>query len=302
MCETTSITLEVLTTGSLRCRPSMLSQPATRSIFLRRLRVITDTSWSQYIPIHVFLISHPEGYILFDTGMSPNCNDWGYFPLWMPTFRMTAQMLIDNEEGVGEQLRSRGIVIGGEEAGVGSGNGKKLKAVVVSHLHHDHAGGLNDVVPGAPVFVTKEHWEFENEDRLNALIDGAVPERWPKDWTPNFLEPSGPPIGPWEKRYPITSDGRIVAVDTPGHNPGHVSLIVYGDEATYFLTGDATYSLESLDKEETDGVISTPLIAVESVKKIKEFCRGTKCVVLPSHDRETIKRAKEKEVYVPTTL
>ncbi|KAE8446836.1 hypothetical protein EG329_011613 [Mollisiaceae sp. DMI_Dod_QoI] len=300
----TKISLEVLTTGSLRCRPSMLTQPATRPIILRRLRVITDMSWSQYIPIHVFLISHPEGYILFDTGMSPKCNDWWYFPIWMPTFRMTAQMLIDGEEGIGEQLRSRGISLGVDESEVEVGEGgiKKLKAVVVSHLHHDHAGGLNDVVPAAPVYVTKEHWEAENGHRLNALIDGAVPEHWPKDWAPNFLDPSGPAIGPFEKSYPITSDGKIVAVDTPGHDPGHVSLIVYADEATYFLTGDASYSLDLLDNEQTDGVNSFPLVAVESVKKMKEFCRGTKCVVLPSHDRETVRRAKEKEIYVPTTL
>lgn len=81
-----------------------------------------------------------------------------------------------------------------------------------------------------------------------------------------------------------------------------MSLIVYADEATYFLTGDATYSLESLDKEETDGVNSFPLVAIESLKKIKEFCRGTKCVVLPSHDRDTVKRAREGEIYFPTTL
>lgn len=218
----------------------------------------------------------------------------------MPTFRMTAQMLIDNEEGIGEQLRSRGVVVGGEEEG--SEEGRRLMAVVVSHLHHDHAGGLNDIVPAAPVYVTKEHWEVENGHKFNALLDGAVPERWPKDWTPKFLDPSGPAIGPFEKSYPITKDGKIVAVDTPGHDPGHVSLIVYADDATYFLTGDATYSLDSLDKEETDGVNSTPLVAVETVRKIKEFCRGTKCVVLPSHDRETVRRAREKEVYVPTTL
>lgn len=286
----------------------MLTQPATRSILLRRLRVLTDTSWGPYIPIHVFLISHPEGYILFDTGMSPKCNDFGYFPVWMPTFRLTAQMMIDGEEGLGEQLKSRGFLLDGDDQGDeaieggGRGERKKLKAVVVSHLHHDHAGGLNDVVPGARVYVTKEHWEAKDGNRLNALVNGAVPEHWPKNWTPNFLDPSGPPIGPFERSYPITSDGKVVAVDTPGHDPGHVSLIVYADEATYLLPGDATYSLESLDKEQTDGVNAEPLVAIESVKKMKEFCRKTPCVVLPSHDRETVTRAKEKEIYVPTTL
>jgi glyoxylase-like metal-dependent hydrolase (beta-lactamase superfamily II) len=98
------------------------------------------------------------------------------------------------------------------------------------------------------------------------------------------LEPKDHPIGPWKRSYPITSDGRIVAVDTPGHVPGHVSLIVYGDDATYFLTGDATYGLDLLDQEFTDGINDNPKVALESVRKIKEFAAETDVVVLPAHD------------------
>jgi glyoxylase-like metal-dependent hydrolase (beta-lactamase superfamily II) len=81
---------------------------------------------------------------------------------------------------------------------------------------------------------------------------------------------AGAGIGPFEQIYPITSDGKVVAVQTPGHVPGHCSLIVFAEDATYFLTGDATYSQEYLDRELTDGVTETPMQAVETVKKIKQ--------------------------------
>lgn len=88
-----------------------------------------------------------------------------------------------------------------------------------------------------------------------------------------MLEPKDQPIGPWSRTYPLTSDGRVVAVDTPGHVPGHVFLIVYGDDATYFLTGDATYGMDLLDQELTDSINDNPKVALESVRKIKEFAR-----------------------------
>jgi glyoxylase-like metal-dependent hydrolase (beta-lactamase superfamily II) len=232
------------------------------------------------LPIYNFLISHPEGNILFDTGMSPSCHSPDYFPWWAPMIKMMSQLHIQPGEGIGDQLRGKGIESG------------SLKAVVLSHIHHDHSGGLSDVA-GAPVYMSEEHWEAF-KDPVKATFQGAAPNQWPKDFKPTFLEAKGGPIGPFEKSYPITSDGKVVAVDTPGHMLGHVSLIVFGDEVTYFLTGDATYSLEVLDKEETDGANDNPLGAVETVRKIKKLARERSLVVLPSHDTQTRRYLEEK--------
>ena len=206
----------------------------------------------------------------------------------MPTFTMTSIIEIEEKEGIGAQLRDRGI------------EPKDLKAVVLSHLHHDHSGGLPDLV-GAPVYLMKEHWEAFKHP-LHATMEGAVPNQWPKDFAPKFLEPTGPPVGPFERTYPITSDGKVVAIETPGHVPGHLSVIVYGDEATYFLTGDATYSQEFLDREETDGVNDDPVRAVESVRRIKELARQMEIVVLPAHDEDARRRKEGNEVYKPSIL
>ena len=55
------------------------------------------------------------------------------------------------------------------------------------------------------------------------------------------------------------------------HVPGHCSLLVFAEDATYFLTGDATYGQEYLDLELTDGVTETPMAAVATLRKIKEL-------------------------------
>jgi glyoxylase-like metal-dependent hydrolase (beta-lactamase superfamily II) len=265
----------------------MLQQPADRPVWLRKLRYMTDFSWAEPIPVQSFLISHPEGNILFDTGMSPHTNDSGYFPWWLP-ISLTSRYEIKESEAIGAQLREKGI------------EPKDLKAVIVSHLHYDHSGGLPELV-GAPTFLLENNLEYF-QGTFHAALSGATPNNWHQDFSPSFLKESAGPFGPFERSYPITEDGKVVAVETPGHVPGHCSLIVYGDEATYFLTGDATYGLEYLDQELTDGVNDTPLLAVETLRKIKELARQIPLVILPSHDRESAERLRMNDVYKPTTL
>ncbi len=283
-----TIDITILETGRVKIRPTMLEQSATRAVFLRRLRFLTDRRLTDWLPVYTFLISHPEGYILFDAGLSPQCNDPGFFPFWMPTFKLAGLNDVAGYKGVAAQLRDKGI------------KPSDLKAVVISHLHHDHAGGLSDLV-GAPVYLMEEHWEAFKHP-FHATMEGAVPQRWPKDFKPEFLQPTGPPVGPFEKTYPITSDGKVVAVQTPGHVPGHLSLIVYSEKATYFLTGDATYGLNFMDQELTDGVNDDPLTAVESVKKIKELARQMPLVVLTSHEEDGKRRMEVGEVYKPSRI
>jgi glyoxylase-like metal-dependent hydrolase (beta-lactamase superfamily II) len=282
------ISISIIQTGKIKCRPSMLQQPADRPIWLRRLHVLTDRSWAEPIPVQVFLISHPEGYILFDTGLSPHTKDSDYFPSWMPTFRLTSRFEINESQGVGVQLREKGI------------EPKDLKAVIVSHLHYDHSGGLPDLID-APIFLLEGDYKAFKEP-IHATFEGATPHQWPKNFRPSFLKESNSHIGPFEQSYPITADGKVVAVQTPGHVPGHCSLVIFAEDATYFLTGDATYSQEYLDNELTDGVNETPMQAIETLKKIKELARQMPLVILPAHDKNSPKRLQERIAYKPTAI
>ena len=132
-------------------------------------------------------------------------------------------------------------------------------------------------------------------------MEGAVPNQWPEGFVSTILQPTGGPIGPWERSYPLTSDGKVVAVGTPAHVPSHLSVIVFRDDVTYFLGGDATYDQELLDQEVTDGVNDNPLLAIESIKKIKEFARKEKVVILPAHDPDAARQLAEKDFYRPNT-
>ena len=63
-----SITVSILQTGTIRIRPSHRTQTADRPVLLRRLRVLTERRWTPPLPINTYLIEHPEGFILVDSG------------------------------------------------------------------------------------------------------------------------------------------------------------------------------------------------------------------------------------------
>jgi glyoxylase-like metal-dependent hydrolase (beta-lactamase superfamily II) len=248
---------------------------------------LTDRRWTAPLPINTYLVEHPEGLILFDSGESPGASHAGYFPKWQPFFHLAVDIHVAPCEGIGQGLAERGLTPG------------DLKAVVLSHLHHDHADGLPDLA-GASIYVSREHWgAFRHY--IPATIEGAVPKRWPRGFTPSILEPVGPVIGPWPRSYPLTSDGKVAAVDTPGHVPGHLSVIVFTEEIAYFLGGDCTYDQDLLDAEETDGVNNNTGLAIESLRKIKEFARQYRVVILPAHDPRAAERLAKNETFTPAS-
>lgn len=274
----------------------MKSQPVTNSYTITRLfRSVTDQTWTEELPIGVFLISHPNGPILYDTGESPLCNDPGFTPFWSVA-KFLSHTTITPEDGVVSQLEKRGL------------RPQDLQAIVLSHLHGDHAGGLAAILeeaPDVPVFVSREHWDAYGKYPFYASLHGCNPQHWPKGFSPRILDFAGEPLGPWGSSNNITPDGSVVAVPTPGHVPGHVSLVVYGEslervETTYFLVGDASYGIDVLDKEEPDGINDDPTTALQSLKLIKEFARREDVVVLPSHDPDTPGLLRDRVVYRPS--
>lgn len=293
----TNTMIDFISTGCVKIRESMSGQPANRLILNRQLRSLMGP-WTEWLPIGAFLLRHKDGPILVDTGASPACIKDGYFTAFNFLIHIVNQLQISPEDGIVTQLKKFGV------------DPKDLQAIILTHLHHDHAGGLEELsrlAPDVPVYVGAEHWQAFGGNSRFAAMQGCAPNHWPKAFSPKLMEFNGPTIGPWKRSSPITSDGAVVAVPTPGHVPGHISVIFaaidaqnrHGRETTYLITGDATYNLELLEANEPDGVNSDPIKALESLQLIKEFARQQEVVVLPSHDVNTPRLLQERVLYRP---
>ncbi|KAL4963826.1 N-acyl homoserine lactonase family protein [Aspergillus stella-maris] len=292
----TQLSITFISTGRVRMREPMSGQPlSNQNTTLRLLRCFTG-KWTPWLPIGVFLIQHPDGPVLIDAGASPRCMEAGYFPTLSYFASILNQLEVSAEDDLVSQLASMGV------------HPRMLQAIVLTHLHHDHTGALEDLVrdaPNVPIHVSGDHWEGFGRSPKYAAMQGCAPNHWPESFSPTLLQFGDRAVGPWSRSASITRDGCILAVETPGHVPGHISIVVLdrrghpNPETTYLLTGDATYNLQLLDKGEPDGINSDPETAFKSLELIKEFARQRDVVVLPSHDPDTPRLLRERKIYKP---
>lgn len=202
------------------------------------------------LPVNVFLVDHPDGLCLFDAGQTARAASPGYFPRWQPFFRL-ARFELRPEEEAAAQLRASGF------------DPDAVRWVVLSHLHTDHVGGL-DAFPSAEPLVTRAEWE--RAIGVKGRVRGYLPQYWPAGRRPTLVDFDDRPVGPFRRSHDVAGDGSLLLVPTPGHTPGHASLLVRDGAQTYLLGGDAAHSAADLDPD------------------VAAFCSEVDVLYLATHD------------------
>ncbi len=122
------IKVHYIQTGTVSIRPNQRLGKGKGVI--RLINTLTDRRWTEPLPIYAWVIEHPEGVILIDTGETARATEPGYFPSWHPYFK-NVSIEVKPEQEVGPQLQKIGI------------HPKDVRWVIMTHLHTDHAGGLH---------------------------------------------------------------------------------------------------------------------------------------------------------------
>jgi glyoxylase-like metal-dependent hydrolase (beta-lactamase superfamily II) len=216
----------------------------------RGVRRYLGGGWSdRTLPVNVFLVHHPNGLCLFDTGQTARAAAHGYHQRWHPYLRL-ARFELRPEDEIGAQLVRAGI------------DPADVRRVVLSHLHTDHVGGVA-AFPGAEVIVSRVEWE--RASGRPGRLRGYVPQHWPPR-EPTLVDLSGRTVGPFAGSFDLAGDGSLVLVPTPGHTPGHVSLLARDDHGGFFLGGDIAHSPAGLPAD------------------VAAFCADEGLTVLLAHD------------------
>lgn len=213
--------------------------------------------------MNAFLIVHPAGLCLFDSGQTARVREPRFHPWWHPFFRLSRFELSFRDEAA---AKVRGL--GYDPASV--------RWVVLSHLHTDHCGGIAAFDAAEPV-VSRQEWL--RAQGLRGRLRGYLPHHWPPV-KPRLVDFGGGAVGPFPASVDLAGDGSLLVVPTPGHTPGHVGLLVRSGEQRYLLVGDMVHSPGELDRV-------APAVA--------EFCRSTGVTVLACHDPGAQERLDERD-------
>lgn len=242
---------------------------------LRPIITMLDTTWTEPLPIYAWVIEHPEGLIVIDTGETALVAEPGYFPWWHPYFKLGVREWVRPEEEIGPQLRALGLAPA------------DVRWVLLTHFHTDHAGGLSHF-PKSDILVSRT--EYQAARGFRGQSSGYLPQHWPTWFAPHMIDFASQPFGPFPSSYALTTAGDVQLVPTPGHTSGHYSVIVQEEEQALFFAGDTSYTQDLLLEQAVDGVTRDVALYRQTSQQIRTYLQSVPAIYLPSHDPESAQR------------
>ncbi len=256
-----------LSTGSVRVKHAFLF-PSTG--VRRQLDLFLPGPWSDPLPIHCWAVEHEGRVLLVDTGEKADVRNVPF-----------ARFQLTDEQELPAALAAAGI----EPAAISE--------VVLTHHHGDHVDGLVHV--HAPVSIGEGELGFIAQP-FSRLMRRVLRQPLPAGFAPAPLTLGDGPFGAFPSSRRLSADGRIVAVPTPGHTPGHISVICVDDQGRHvMLAGDVTDTLEQLHARRADAIGPDPKVHRATLELILEHCRQHPTIFLPSHDPESAARLASGE-------
>jgi glyoxylase-like metal-dependent hydrolase (beta-lactamase superfamily II) len=240
-------------------------------IRMKRKVYIPDAAGDETIdlPVMCFLLKHPQGNVLFDTGCHPAVakdpvSRWGGMAKMMTLVSPADENLIGGLAAIG----------------VGTDD---IDVVVNSHFHTDHCG-CNEFFRRATVVCHAR--ELAAASAADAEKTGFLERDWKHANRFDAIE----------GQRDLFGDGRIVLVPLPGHTPGTTGALVSLERSgRYLLASDTAALRANLERDHNPRQTWNAELASRSMAEIRRIEAGGATVVF-GHDAaqwDTLKKGAD---------
>lgn len=196
-----------------------------------------------------YLIKHGDDYMLWDTGQASTAGP------------------VAPKVNLVDQLAKAGI------------KPEQIKMIGISHFHSDHIGGAS-AFPAATLVIGKGDWDVLTRPKPPGNLNPALLSPW---------------IGGTSKVEPIDNDkdvfgdGSVVMLYTPGHTPGHHSLLVrLPKTGAIIISGDAIHFRENFEKTGVPFFNADRAQTIASIDRIKGLMANLDAKLIIQHDARDV--------------
>ena len=207
-----------------------------------------------------YLIKHAQGWMLWDTGITDAIAA-------MPDGQKPADARATHWK------RPKTLASQLEQLGVKPSD---IKFVAVSHTHPDHIGNIT-MFPQSMLLVQKAEYE------------------WPAPVGPRFKPEH--PVNKLEGDHDVFGDGSVTIIATPGHTPGHQSLLVkLPKTGALLLSGDAVHFKSNWDNRGVPDINFDKATTAASMERMADVLAKEKAQLWINHDkaqRDSLKMAPD---------
>jgi N-acyl homoserine lactone hydrolase len=157
----------------------------------------------------------------------------------------------------------------------------QIKYVGISHYHADHTGQVASF-PKALLLIGKGDWDQIASPNPSEGVNYKPFEGWTKG--ENKVEPL-------VNDKDVFGDGSVIVLNTPGHTPGHHSLLVKLPQmGAVIITGDAAHFRENYDSDGVPWFNCDRAQTIASLERLKKIAANSKATVIIQHDARDVEK------------
>jgi glyoxylase-like metal-dependent hydrolase (beta-lactamase superfamily II) len=208
-----------------------------------------------------YLIKHQQGWLLWDTGVTD-------------AIAALPEGQKPDNPAMTQWKRPKTLAAQLDQLGV---KPSEIKYVAISHTHPDHIGNV-EMFPQAMLLVQKAEYE------------------WPNPLGVGRFKPEHPATK-LEGDHDVYGDGSVKIIATPGHTPGHQSLLVkLPKTGALLLSGDAVHFKDNWEHRRVPSQNVDKDKTMASLERMAALIKESNAQLWINHDkpqRDTLKLAPE---------